>query len=100
VIWIRLKGDIMENTDKRRDPLPDSFLSEEEAGEFWDVHSTADYEEYLEPVDMTIEIKKRHYLIEIDQDSFMALFQYSKRMDEPVNILASRILKEKLVSMP
>ena len=34
VIWITLKGDIMDNTDKQRDLLPETFASEEEAGEF------------------------------------------------------------------
>ena len=89
----------MGNTDKQRDPLPETFASEEEAGEFWDTHSTIDYEEYLEPVDMTIDIKKRHYIIEIDQDSFMALFHYSTKVNTPVKTLASSILKEKLASL-
>lgn len=47
--------------DKNRsiDPLPDSFETEEEAGAFWDVHSTIDYEEYLEPAKDVIEIRDR-----------------------------------------
>ena len=89
----------MKNTHRQRDPLPETFASEEEAGEFWDTHSSADYEEYLEPVDMTIDIKKRHYTIEIDQDSFMALFQHSTKVNTPVTTLASSILKERLVSL-
>ena len=88
----------MKKTDRNRDTLPETFGSEEQAGEFWDTHSTADYEEYLEPVDMTIEIKKRSYIIEIDHDSFMALCQYSKKVNTPVKTLANRILKEKLAS--
>ncbi len=43
----------MKSIHKHKDPLPETFVSEEEAGDFWDEHSTADYEEYLEPVDMT-----------------------------------------------
>lgn len=31
------------------DPLPDSFESEEAAGEFWDAHSVEDYAEYFVP---------------------------------------------------
>ena len=45
--------------NKQLDPLPDSFASAEEAGEFWDTHSTMDYVEYLEPTDDTFKIKKR-----------------------------------------
>jgi hypothetical protein len=87
-----------QNTKKKLDPLPDSFLSAEEAGEFWDTHSTSDYEDQLQPVDMTINIKRRHFEIEIDRESFMALNAYAKKVNKPVNILASSILKEKLIS--
>ena len=86
----------MKNIHRHKDPLPEAFTSEEDAGEFWDEHSTADYEEYLEPVDMTIDIQTRHYMIEIDQDSFLALFQYSKKIDTPIKTLASTLLKEQL----
>jgi hypothetical protein len=95
-IWMRLKGDIMNNRHKPKDPLPETFASEEEAGEFWDEHSTADYEEYLEPVDMTIDFKTRHYLIEIDPDSFLALVQYARKVNQPIKMLANTILKENL----
>jgi len=88
----------MNNTDRKRDVLPETFASEEEAGEFWDTHSTMDYEEYLKPVDLTIDIRKRHYLIEIDEDSFIALFQYSQKINQSVHSVASNILKERLVS--
>ena len=33
------------------DVLPDSFATEEEAGEFWDTHSVLDYLEFFEPVE-------------------------------------------------
>jgi hypothetical protein len=79
---------------KKIDPIPESFASEEQAGEFWDTHSTADYEEYLEPVDMTINIQKRQYFIEVDEDSFLSLFQYSKTTNAPIKRIASKILKE------
>ncbi len=37
-----------------RDPIPESFASLTEAAEFWDTHSTADYEDLLE--DVTFEV--------------------------------------------
>ena len=36
--------------EKNIDPLPKEFRSEEEAAEFWDTHSLANYEALLEPV--------------------------------------------------
>lgn len=80
------------------DPLPDTFASEEEAGEFWDTHSTSDYEEYLKPADMKINIKKRHFEIEVDKETFLALNAYAKKAHKSVKNLASSILKKKLVS--
>ncbi len=81
---------------KKIDPIPATFTSEEQAGEFWDAHSTADYEEYLEPVEMTIALQKRQYLITVDEESFKALFRYSKKVHKPVTRVASKILKEAL----
>jgi hypothetical protein len=49
---------MMSNKKKTIDPLPDSFETEEEAGAFWDTHSSMDYKEYLEPSDDTIEIRE------------------------------------------
>jgi len=49
----------MEDKSKTIDLLPDSFETEEQAGAFWDSHSTMDYQEYLEPSNDTIEISER-----------------------------------------
>jgi hypothetical protein len=41
------------NTDNKEiDSLPDEFMSEDDASEFWDTHSITDYEKYLEPVEI------------------------------------------------
>jgi len=34
--------------------MPESFNTREEASDFWDTHSTADYEEVMEPVEVEI----------------------------------------------
>ena len=54
--------------NKGIDRLPDSFATEEEAGAFWDAHSTSDYEEYLEPVEDVIEIRDRIFEVQIGED--------------------------------
>lgn len=61
------------------DPLPDEFCSEEEAGEFWDTHSITDYEEYLEPVEFKADINRRHFQVELDEESFLALRSYARK---------------------
>jgi hypothetical protein len=77
-------------------PLPDEFTSEEEAAEFWDTHSIADYEESLEPADLEVDLKRRHFEIEVDAESFLALRSCAEKEHKPVKQLASEILKQKL----
>ncbi len=37
-----------------KEPLPDEFSSIEEIQEFWDRHSSADYEDEMKPVEMQL----------------------------------------------
>ena len=89
----------MTNTDKKIDPLPDEFSSEEEAGEFWDTHSITDYEEYLEPVEFRADIKRRHFQVELDEESFLALRSYSRKKQKPAKQLVSEIIKQTIAAL-
>jgi len=82
----------MPDTDKQVDPLPNEFRSEEEAAEFWDTHSITDYEEFLEPVGLEVDLKRRHFEIEVDEEIFSALRDMAKKLQKPVKQLASEIL--------
>ncbi len=48
----------MAKSKKTRDPLPEEFKSPEEAGEFWDTHSGADYEEHMQEVHFEVDLKR------------------------------------------
>jgi hypothetical protein len=48
-----------KNLPDRRDPLPENFRSLEEFWTFWDTHSTADYEDFMEDVDMDVAIRSK-----------------------------------------
>jgi len=90
----------MGNTDKdkNRDPLPEEFASEDEAGDFWDTHSIADHEEYLEPVDADVDLRARHFEIEIDERTFMALSARAKVAHRSVKDLVTQILTNALAT--
>ena len=88
----------MTSTDRERDPIPEDFGSAEAAAEFWDSHSLADYEEYLEAVDVDVDVKRRHFEIEIDEGAFRALTTRAKEMHRSVKDLASQILSRGLAS--
>jgi hypothetical protein len=48
-----------KNLAERRDPLPDNFRSLEEFWTFWDTHSTADYEDLMEDVQVEVNIRSK-----------------------------------------
>jgi len=84
--------------EKDRDPMPHQFVSEEEAADFWDTHSLADYEDFLEPVDVEVDLRKRHFEIEVDERTFQDLVVRAKETHVPVRDLVNRILNRGLVS--
>ena len=49
----------MENTAKKRDPIPSSDATPEEIGEFWDTHSLADYLDETHEVEFQVNLKSR-----------------------------------------
>jgi len=86
----------MGNKNKTIDPLPDSFATEEEAGAFWDIHSTMDYLEYFEPADDVIEIKNRVFEVQIAEDVFQKLRQQAESSHESVPKVVDQILRKEL----
>ncbi len=59
-------GNIMNDTEKQLDPIPDEFNSYEQAAEFWDAHDTTDYPEAFETVAVETEFRRRRYEVEIE----------------------------------
>ena len=86
----------MKDTDKTIDPLPETFVTEEEAGEFWDTHSTMDYEEYLEPANDVIKIRQRIFEVPVEEDLFQRLQQEARALHESVPKVVDQILRERL----
>ena len=86
----------MKDKDKTIDPLPDSFETEEQAGEFWDTHSTMDYQEHLEPSNDTIEIRERVFEVRVAEDVFKKLQQEAASLHQSVPKIVDEILRKKL----
>ena len=64
---------------KQIDPIPEEFASYEEAAEFWDTHNTTDYPDAFRTVEVTSELRRRHYEIEIDADVIRKLRRQARR---------------------
>lgn len=76
--------------------LSDSFASEEEAGEFWDNHSLADFTDDLENSDDKIKITKRVFEVQISEDVFRKLRQEATTSHESLPKVVDQILRKEL----
>jgi len=88
------KGNTMENKSKRIEALPDEFETEEEAGAFWDAHSTIDYQEHLEHTDDVIEIRERVFEVQVAEDVFQKLQQEATSLHQSVPSVVDQILRK------
>ena len=80
--------------------LPEEFSTLKEAGEFWDTHSTADYEDTFEPVEFEIELPKRQgKRITLATDLADKLSKIAKQQGVSTETLANLWLQEKLVQI-
>lgn len=95
-IWTTRKGNTMRDKDKTIDPLPDSFETDKKAGEFWDAHSTMDYQEHLEATDDTIEISERVFEVQVAEDVFKKLQQEAMTHRQSVPKVVDKILRKEL----
>lgn len=86
----------MQNKNKSIDPLPDSFETEEEAGDFWDAHSTSDYEEHMKTSDDVIEIRERIFEVQVAEDVFQKLQQEATSLHQSVPKVVDQILRKEL----
>lgn len=88
---------IMANKKKVIDPLPDSFASEEEAGDFWDTHSVVDYVEHFEPSKDRIKLKDRRFEISVSEEVFNRLRLRARTSHKSLPKVAEQILRKELI---
>ena len=86
----------MTDKDKTIDPLPDSFETEEQAGAFWDTHSTTDYQQHLEATDDAIDISERVFEVQVAEDLFKKLQEQAASLHQPVPKVVDEILRKEL----
>ena len=77
--------------------LPENFDSLEEFWEFWDTHSSADYEDMMEPVDVEIEVSSRKMYCAIAKDVLFQVRNQARQQGISTETLINLWLQEKLV---
>jgi predicted DNA binding CopG/RHH family protein len=87
-----------KNKKTKRDPLPEEFNSLEEAGEFWDTHSSADYEEYMKEVDFDVELKRRAHDVRVTDDVLREIRKIARQRGVATETLINLWLQEKVAA--
>jgi hypothetical protein len=76
-----------------------AFRSVQETAEFWDTHSTTEFEDHWQPVDVEVEKPlKRAYVVsvELDESAFSQLRAAATRLGISTDELAKSWLRERL----
>jgi hypothetical protein len=86
-----------EKNKTKRDPIPESFDSLEDAAEFWDTHSIADYEDVTEEVQFDVDLQRGSYYFPVSKDLVKQLHNMAKKQGISTETLINLWLQEKLV---
>lgn len=79
-----------------RTPLPESFSSLEEFWEFWDTHSTADYEDLMEEADVRVKVRSSRIYCALAKDLLAQVRAEAHRQGVSAEVLIHLWLAERL----
>jgi len=79
-----------------KDTLPDDFSTLEEFSAFWDTHSSADYEEAMEPVDVEIDLSSSKIYCPVAKDLLRQVRREARQQGVSTETLINLWLQEKL----
>jgi len=79
-----------------RDPLPGNFESLEEFSAFWDTHSTADYEDVMEEVEVEIDLVASRAYCPVAKNLLSQLRAQAQQQGISTETLVNLWLQEKL----
>ena len=80
----------------RRTSIPEHFRSAEEAGEFWDTHSAADYWDEMAEMAMTFDLQDRLLIVPISDLIFDRVKQRAELENRSVGEMVSLLLEHEL----
>ncbi len=80
------------------DPLPESFDTLDAAGAFWDTHSSADYEDLMEDVEIEIDLSSSKFYCAIEGDLLRQLRDQARHEGLSTQELINRWLRERVAA--
>ncbi|MEQ8171105.1 MAG: CopG family antitoxin [Candidatus Eremiobacterota bacterium] len=87
----------MSKSKKQRDSIPEVFTSIEEAANFWDIHSTVDYDDLMHDVHFDVDIQRRTVLVPIEGSVAEEIMTIARQEGLLLDNLVNLWLREKLV---
>lgn len=82
----------------KRDPLPEQFNSAEEAGEFWDTHSGADYEEHMREAHFEVDLKQHSTEVRVSDQLLRDVRRIARQRGLATETLVNLWLQEKVAA--
>jgi len=82
---------------RKIEEIPEEFETYEEAGKFWDSHDSMDYADLLEDTEIEFNLQKRHYLIEIKEETAEKLQKITKEKGMSASEFLEELLEKQLV---
>lgn len=82
---------------RHRDELPENFASLEEFWNFWDTHSSADYEDLMEDVEVKVEGQTSRIYCPVAKDIIAQIQAQARRKGVSTETLINLWLHEKIL---
>ena len=77
-------------------PIPKEFESLEDAGEFWDTHSAADYWDDMVDVALEVEIRDRRFVELLEDSVYHAIQELAATRGIQPDTLVNEFLRQEL----
>ena len=87
---------MQDKGSRPKDALPENFTTLEELSDFWDSHSSADYEEVMEPVEAEIDLSSSKVYCPVAKDLLRQVRRQAQRRGVSTETLINLWLQEKL----
>lgn len=87
---------VFDHQSVTQDPLPDDFATLEEFWGFWDTHSSADYDDAMESVEVEIDLSSSRVYCPVAKDLLTQIREQARRQGVSAETLVNLWLQERL----
>ncbi|RPH75418.1 MAG: hypothetical protein EHM80_16270, partial [Nitrospiraceae bacterium] len=96
-IWMIRSGRTMHDEERKsKDALPENFATIEEFWGFWDTHSSADYEDVMEPVEAEIDLSSSKMYCPVAKDLLREVRNWARQQGVSTETLINIWLQERI----